>query len=202
MNVEHAASCVAYLTSMCTGWNDDTTEVLVYEFERLDNPDALREAVGKIARTWTQSWRVPLGVIMDAYQHEVAISEGQHRDILDAQLARCDGSGWDDDGAPCTTCNPALAQVWATPGGRLRWRHGTATWKILDFDSAADCDKELGRTKCAQVFDVEADSFDSRTGMRVALAAYRTEYRREPSPTQIAWLAAAGRPTRQRQDEF
>jgi hypothetical protein len=203
MNVEAAAAAVAYLTSMTSGWNDDATEQLVYEFERLDDEAALVEAVGKVARSWTYSGRVPLGVIMDAYHHEIANRERVEREQVEARLVRCDGSGWNDDGTmPCSTCNPALWRIWNEPGLLPRWRAGIATWKLLGFEKASECEKELGRERCPAPLDVEWDTFDSREGMRVALDAYRDEYGREPSKAQVAWLAAAGRPSRSRTSSF
>ena len=208
MRVEAAAAAVAYLSAMTSGWNDDATEQMVYEFERLDDEDALAAACQKVARTWTWGGRPALGVIMDAYHHEVAVRSDKHRAEVEAKAIRCGGTGWlehDDEGhedSPCPTCNPALFRVWNTPGAKLRWRNGVPTWRVLDFDSHDEFEKELRRERCPAPFDVEHESFDSRIGMRVALAAYRDAYDREPSSTQVAWVAAAGRPVRQRRDEF
>lgn len=205
MNVEDAAAAVAYLSAMTSGWSDDATEALVYEFERLEDPVALGEAVGKVARSWTWGGRPPLGVLMDAYHHEVALSEGKHRAQVEARAVRCDGSGWfDSDGdlTPCSTCNVALWRVWNEPGGRLRWRHGVPTWRVLGFDAPAECEKELSRERCPSALDVEHERCDVGVGMRAALDSYRAEYGRDPSTGQAAWLRAAARSRRVDPDDF
>jgi hypothetical protein len=204
VRLDAAAAAVAYLTAMTTGWNDDATEQMVYEFERLDNETALGEAVAKVARTWTFGGRPSLGVIMDAYNHELALQTDRRREEVSARAVRCDGSGWldGDDLAPCPTCNPALHRVWNEPGAKLRWRHGVPTWRVLGYDTPELFDKDLKRERCPAALDYEHESFDSRIGMRVALDAYRTEYGREPSATQRAWIVGAGRPARTRSDEF
>lgn len=205
MDVEHAATCVAYLTSMTSGWNDDATEQLVYEFERLDNPDALADAIGKIARTWTSTGRVPLGVIMDAYQHEVKVADDrQHRAV---KAVRCDGSGWlvrtDEAGTfewPCTTCNPALARVWSDPEAKAKWRHGVATWRVLGFDDRESFDKEMARSSCTPDHGIHGDWCDGRDGMAIAVDAYRSAYDREPSKAIRSMIAAAAKPRTRRED--
>lgn len=202
MNVEHAATCVAFLTSMTSGWNDDATEQLVYEFARLDDPDALADAVHKIARTWTSNGRVPLGVIMDAYQHELRLADEALQQQLAAKQIRCDGSGWlthhDDDGEasewPCATCNPALARIWADPELKRRWRQGQATHRILGFDDRDELVAKLGRSRCLP--DEGEDCIDQRRGMAVAVAAYRNHYDRTPPKGLTAMIAAATRGTR------
>ena len=96
MNTQQAATAVAYLTSLTSGWNDDSTEQLVYEFERLEDPEALRDAVGKVARSWTGFGRVPLGILMDAYHHEIALRNTAAKAALANRSVRCDSSGWID----------------------------------------------------------------------------------------------------------
>lgn len=200
MNVEDAAAAVAYLASMTSGWSDDATEQLVYEFERLDDPYALIGACGAVARTWTWGGRPPLGVLIDAYHHEVAVLAAGVREQTEASAPRCDGHGWnevDDDLTPCATCNAALWRIWNEPGARRRWRNGQATWKILGYDSAADCEKELARPRCPTAYVDELDRFRGN-GLAVALDAYRDEYGKEPSERQKAWLLAAARPAPRR----
>jgi hypothetical protein len=195
VDVDHAATCVAYLTSMTSGWNDDATEQLVYEFARLDDPDALADAVNKIARTWTSYGRVPLGVIIDAYQHEVRLREDAARELLTKRQAaiRCDGSGWwtvDGDELPCPTCSPALSRIWNDPDMKRRWRNGQPTHRILGYDDRDEYVKDLKRPTC--VPDDPEPAIDQRRGMAVAVDAYRAEYGREPGRGMRAMIAAAG----------
>lgn len=49
----------------------------------------------------------------------------------------CDGTGWRDipEGLmPCSTCNPALAQVFADRDKLRRWRHGEAVKTLINMD--------------------------------------------------------------------
>ena len=148
MNVEHAASCVAYLTSMTSGWNDDATEQLVYEFERLNDADALQTAVAKIARTWTSQGRVPLGIIMDAYHHEQQLAIATTREARTAAEVRCDGWGWLEDESPCPVCSPALRRVYSDLDLLRRWRDGVPLHKLLDSADRAAFEAEYNRERC------------------------------------------------------
>jgi len=154
VKVEDAAACVAYLTSMTSGWNDDATEMLVYEFEKLDDPAALELATAKIARTWTSQGRVPLGVIVDAYHHEQAIALNATREAQAAE-ERCDGWGW-IDGDPCAVCSPALRLVYADPALLRRFRDGVALHKILDWPDRKTFEAEYNRERCPQRFVAES----------------------------------------------
>lgn len=204
MDVESAATCVAYLTSMTSGWNDDATEQLVYEFERLDDADALADAIAKVARTWTSQGRVPLGVIVDAYEQERRRSvERDERAARQMAAVRCDGSGWitrSDEGGtfewPCSTCSPALVRVWADPELRDRWRNGERLHRILGFDDRAELEREHHREPCSSSFDHE-QVVEARDGFRIAARAYELAYDRPPSKAIERMLRFAQRPPRE-----
>ena len=174
MNVDQAASAVAYLTAMVSGYNDDTTEVLVFEFARLDDVGALNEAVAKVVRSWDRQGRVPLGVIIDAYEHEVRESDQRARDEVESKAIRCDGSGWlcGDFETPCPRCNPAMVRVWDSADLRRRWSKGVPVHKLLRFETRSDLESELGRLPCTGI-DVEYESVRPRDGIAIAVAAYR-----------------------------
>lgn len=191
MNVEHAAACVAYLTSMTTGWNDDATEQMVYEFERLPDEAALTNAIQKVARTWEASSRPPLAVIMDAYHHEVRLADDLEREraARENERIRCDGSGWrflDDETTrrPCATCNPALARIFADPDLLRRWRDGFALHRLLGYDGRKELVDETARPPCFPAGD--DDSIDRLDGIAIAVNEYRrTHQGREPSEAMM-----------------
>lgn len=158
MNVDSAAACVAYLTSMTSGWNDDATEQLVYEFERLEDADALSAATAKIARTWTSQGRVPLGVIIDAYHHEQRLAIEADRVAEKAAEVGCDGWGWTVEGQPCPVCNPALHRVFCDFELLRRWRDGVALFKLLDCADRAALESEYNRERCPKRVDFEHTS--------------------------------------------
>jgi hypothetical protein len=67
VRVQDAAASVAYLTAMVSGYNDDTAEMLVYEFTELDDAQTLDDAVKTVVRSWDRQGRVPIKLILDEY---------------------------------------------------------------------------------------------------------------------------------------
>lgn len=61
---------VGLLVGSTTGWTDESSDVYVAEFAQLESPTALFAAVRKIAQTWTEARRPPLGVVLSAYRSE------------------------------------------------------------------------------------------------------------------------------------
>lgn len=134
---------VAYLSAMTTGWNDDSSAAYALELrEVVEDDHALFDAVRKIARSWEHAYRPSLGVIVDAYHHEVAVREADRRAALARRaVVRCGGDAFvqqGDEKVPCPTCNPALYKVWTEPGLFERWKLGESTWRLLGFADRKD----------------------------------------------------------------
>lgn len=201
MRIEASVAAVAYLSAMTTGWNDDATNALAREFEHLENEDALMTAVTKVAQTWDKTSRPPLGILMDAYYHELRLKvEGQRQQLARRGTIRCDGHGWVEMSIgtrPCPTCSPALHRIYNEPGLLERWAHGEPQHHILGFDDREAMMKELSRMPCLpRMVELLSDDEDRActpaAGRAIAFAAIRTESGREPSAKQRAMLKQPG----------
>lgn len=78
MNREHATIIVGHLVAATTGWNDEAVVAYVAEVERLDHVDAAGEAVQQLIRTWTETRRPPIAVLLNHYRQVLARRESQH----------------------------------------------------------------------------------------------------------------------------
>lgn len=85
MNRDDAYEAVGILISLTTGtWDDANIMAYVDEFETLTEPEVLRECCLRVARSWTEPRRVPLGVVLSCYQTEVKRLVDAAQQALDA----------------------------------------------------------------------------------------------------------------------
>ena len=75
MNQDHATMIVGHLVAATTGWNDEAVVAYVAEIERLDHVDAAGEAAQQLIRSWTETRRPPIAVLLNHYRQVLARRE-------------------------------------------------------------------------------------------------------------------------------
>lgn len=166
-----------YLSAMTTGWDDTTLQAYALDLARLEDRGCLMEAVRKVAATWTNGWRPQLGIVRDAYEHELAlVVERQRAELAERGLMRCGGTGWvlwsDGEELPCPTCAPFLHKVWTTPTLMHRWRAGEEPWRIVDAEDRDTYRREYARTPCAPGYHDEPRRVSKQQAMKAAWRGY------------------------------
>jgi hypothetical protein len=180
MNLDDAIAAMRYLSAMTTGWADETTAAYAVELAHLENPAALMAGVRKVAAAWTDSWRPSLGIVRDAYEHELALTVARQREELARRgVMRCGGTGWvnwtDGEELPCPTCAPFLHKVWTTPTLMVRWKAGEEPWRLMDCADKDSYRTDYARTPCAPGYLDEVRTVSKAQAMAAAWKGYAAD---------------------------
>jgi hypothetical protein len=70
MQQTDALRIVGYLAGLSSGWSDDSIALYAAEIECLDDYDAGLHAAQTVMRSWKDTRRPPVALILDAYQAE------------------------------------------------------------------------------------------------------------------------------------
>lgn len=75
MKREHATIIVGHLVAATTGWTDEAVVAYVAEIERLEHVEIAGEAAQETIRTWTETRRPPIAVVLNNYRQRLARRE-------------------------------------------------------------------------------------------------------------------------------
>lgn len=129
MTPDEAMGAVGRLMGGTPGpWDEPAMQTYCDEFTGWTGVDAgvvLDEVCRHLVATWDSDYRPSLAEIHMRWQRTMT----QRTPALPPPSAvHCDGSGWVPTGlnerAPCPRCNPALAEVYATPDKLVRYLDG------------------------------------------------------------------------------
>jgi hypothetical protein len=85
MQSSESLKIVGYLAGLSSGWNDDSVALYAAEIESLDDYDAALAAAQTVMRSWKDTRRPPIGVILDAYNAE---KQRRDRDVTRFAIGR------------------------------------------------------------------------------------------------------------------
>lgn len=70
MQQTEALKLVGYLAGLSNGWTDDSIAMYAAELSQLDNYDQALAACQTVMRTWKETWKPPIGILLQAYNQE------------------------------------------------------------------------------------------------------------------------------------
>jgi hypothetical protein len=70
MQSSESLKIVGYLAGLSSGWSDDSVALYAAEIEMLDDYDAGLHAAQTVMRSWKDTRRPPVALVLDAYNTE------------------------------------------------------------------------------------------------------------------------------------